>query len=85
MGVGVFTHGAMRSWRESGTGFGLVSALAGWLDGCGAPRRYRRASVRPSIVPQHPEPQESQDHQLGVKKVRHHGIAPLPDGVMGAL
>jgi hypothetical protein len=70
-GVSVFTHGAMRALCESGQELKLVRTLTGWLEGYDEPRRCRRTLVGPSRVQHHPEPPESQDHQLVVKKVRN--------------
>ena len=82
----VFTGVTRRLWRQTLAGLGLVGALAlararhrlGW------PRMGWSASAWPTVGQQDTEPQESQDRELVVNIVRHHGNAPLHDGGMGA-
>jgi len=63
------TGGTVRFVGQSCKGFGLVGALTVWEDGRGWLRPCRHAWARPGVRPHDKQPQESQDHQLGEKKV----------------
>src|SRR5215475_14863242 len=87
MGRFVLTQSTRRCVRQARERLGRGGALALGLDECplGWPRLGPGAAAGPEGVQHHTEPQKSQHHELIVKKVWNHGIAPSPWDDMGAL
>src|SRR5215831_19762021 len=81
------TQGTRWFVRQARKRWGLVGACALRLEGfrLGWPRLGPGASAGPDGVQHHTEPQQSQHHELIVKQVWNHSIAPSPWDDMGAL
>ena len=78
-------QGTMGLVGETRKRLGLLGALPSRPDGLRGRSLCRSTSAGPGSVQHDTQPQESQDRQLVVKKVRKHGTTPSLGGEMGGL